>query len=98
MLRHRAPSGLWRLQAVLGDGITRRRVDGQFIVEAQPDDHGLATVGLRDAVAVATDLNVAVPADLAQVVVTGIEVCCRQRLESRHLGSKAFRWDLSELP
>lgn len=68
MLRHRDPAILDALQAVGRDEAVVG-VDAQRVVEANPHGNAAANQGGRHTVAVATDLNVAIPTDLAVLVI-----------------------------
>ena len=72
------------LEHVLGHALLAV-VDGHGAVEGDPHPHRLPGQGPGDTVAIAADLDVGVPADLARLPVRGVVAPGRQRLQGRGL-------------
>ena len=70
-------------------------IDREDVLERDADRHAAADERVRHAVAVAADLDVAVPAHLAELPVRRVVACRRQRLQLRLLSGKSFGDDLA---
>jgi hypothetical protein len=78
---------------VLGDALGAV-VDGDSALQGDSDAHGLAGQCRRDAVAIAADLDLGVPADLPGLPVRRVVAARRQRLQGRRLPREALVHDL----
>ena len=83
------------LQAVLRDALLTV-VDGHGAVEGDPHPDRAPRQGPRHAVAIAADLDVGVPGDVARLPVRRVVAPGRQRLEGRRLPGEALGHDLVE--
>src|SRR6185436_1500811 len=81
------------LEGVLGDTL-RPVVDGHGAVEAEAHPDRAAGQGPGDTVAIAADLDVGVPADLARLPVRRVVALGWQRLQRRGLPGEALGHDL----
>ena len=81
------------LEGVLGDALLAI-VDSHGAVQGDPHPHRLPGQPAGDAVAIAADLDVGVPADLARLPVGGVVAPGWQRLQGRGLPGEARGHDL----
>lgn len=100
MLRHSLPAGCSRTETVRCH-LLLITVDPQFIIQRDPYRDRLTTQAFRHAVTVPANLDIAIPGDMTDVEVAGIEVRIRQRLQMRQFLREAlFRCllELAKLP
>ena len=97
MAGDRDPAAVGRLEDVLGDELLAV-VDAELALQGQADgDQAARQIG-GDAVAIAADLDVGIPADLAALPVRRVVAPGRQRPERRGLSGEALRHDLWTVP
>jgi len=98
VLGYRLPALPAISQSMSGHFLAPEVVDGEFTIQADADVHPLSTTLCWHTVAVAMDIDVGVPANVPDVVVSGIEVLSRPGQELGQLLLEPLRRGLPEPP
>src|SRR5690554_2618913 len=97
MLSNGVPTLSALLQPMLCNKFVFDAINAELIIHTYTDNDLLSTIFSRNAVAMASYVDIRIPGDDTYIIVTRIEVALRQGLQCLLLHLKSIQWRLSEL-